>query len=73
MSKTAVLPKYSITEVGFFPRPASTLSSDEGRGPGARGSVGTWSGGMPTVDSSQDVTSILEEAAVEVPARVVRL
>lgn len=73
MRKTAATPKYSITEVGFLPRPASTRLSDEGRGPGARGSVCTWGGGMPTVDSSRDVTSILEETAVELPARVVRL
>jgi hypothetical protein len=73
MRNTAAISKYSITEVGLLPRPASTRSSDEGRGSGARGSVGTWGGGMPTVDSLRDVTSILEEAAVELPARVVRL
>lgn len=64
---------HEVHEVLSLPPKASTLSFHERLDTAARDSMGAWGGGMPTVDSSRRVTSILEEDAVEVPARVVRL
>lgn len=62
-----------VHEVPSLPPKASTLSFHERLDTAARESMGAWGGWMPTVDSSRSVTSILEDDAVEVPARVVRL